>query len=220
MATGEDAQLLGVRIHGDLRLLHGGQRQVAQRRLGAIDDLVPRRPRVEGDVIPRAQLVLLVTQPQHAFALEDEDALVVREMEMEGKRLLSRLQLEPAHPEPLPASCRPQPFAAEREAALLHDLIVALQQRSPAHAFFPSCTRGFCPRGTAVMLASATRSATFCAMRISACASGRPGSAATTGRPSSLPARMAVLIGTRPRKGTPSLAAACSAPPLEKMSVS
>src|SRR5438094_913702 len=164
--------------------------------------------------------MLLLAQPQSAFALEDEHGLVVREMEMERKCLLARLQLEPARADARSTGGCAEPLSPEGEAALLHDLVVALHQRGLVHAFFPSCTRGFCPRGTAVMFASATRSATFCAIRVSAWASGRPGSAATTGRPSSLPTRIAGLMGTRPRNGTPSLAAACSAPPLEKMSVS
>src|SRR5437762_2187003 len=164
--------------------------------------------------------MLLLAQPQSAFALEDEHGLVVREMEMERKCLLAPPHLEPARADALSTGGCAEPLSPEGEATLFQDLIVALHQRGLVHAFFPSCTRGFWPRGTAVMFASATRSATFCAIRVSACASGRPGSAATTGRPSSLPTRMARLIGTRPRKGTPSLPAASSAPPLAKMSVS
>src|SRR5262249_49899531 len=94
------------------------------------------------------------------------------------------------------------------------------RERLP-HAFFPSWTSPRpAARGAAVRLAIETRSAMFWAIFISACDSGSPGSAATIGRPSSLPARIAGLIGTRPRNGTESFAAACSAPPLEKMSVS
>src|SRR5207249_11737400 len=109
-----------------------------QRDLRAIDDLVPRRPRRKRDVVSGVQRMLLFSQPQGAFALEDEDRLVVGEMEMERKRLLTRLQLEPAHAQALSACGGAEPLPAKSEAALLHDLIVALHQRGLVHAFFPS----------------------------------------------------------------------------------
>src|SRR2546428_11624102 len=156
-------------------------------------------------------------QPQDTLSLEDEHRLGVGEVEMHGERFLPGGDLDPARADAFSAvRCR-QPLAAEGESAVLLRLLLTLHQRGLVHGFFPSCTRGFCPRGTAVMFAIATRSATFWAIFVNACASGSPGAAATTGRPSSLPARMAELIGPRPRKGTPSLHAACSAPPLDHM---
>src|SRR5207253_303240 len=140
----------------------------AQRRLRAVEDLVPGRSRVERHVVARAQPVLLVAQPEDALSLQDEDRLLVGQMVVEREGLLPRLQLEPAHAQALAARGGPEALSPEREVSLLQRLIVALQEGRLVHAFFPSCTSGFCPRGTAVMLARATRSATFCAMRTSA----------------------------------------------------
>src|SRR6202022_2051795 len=183
--------------HGDLGFQHGGERQETEGRLGAVDHLVRRRAGRKGEVVAGAQHVLLLSEPQHAFAFEHEHRLLVGEVEMEREGLFSGLQLEPAHPDALRARRGAQPLPPEPEPLLVHVLLLALYQRGPVHDFFPSCTSGFWPRGTAVMLASATRSAMFWAMRVSACASGSPGTAATTGRPSSLPARMGVWLGTR-----------------------
>src|SRR5439155_1421488 len=123
----------------------------------------------------------LLSHPQDTLSLEDEHRLVVAEVEMHGKCLLPRQELEPAQAETFSAGRCREPLAAECEPAALLHLLLTLHQRGLVQGFFPSCTRGFCPRGTAVMFAIATRSAMFWAMRVSACASGSPGSAATTG---------------------------------------
>src|SRR5204862_928098 len=106
--------------------------------------------------------MLLLAQPQSAFALEDEHGLVVREMEMERKCLLARLQLEPARADALSTGGCAEPLSPEGEAALLHDLVVALHQRGLVYAFFPSCTRGLCAGGSAVLFECAIRSGTIC----------------------------------------------------------
>src|SRR5262245_17015282 len=59
----------------------------------------------------------------------------------------------------------------------------------------------------------------FCAISLNAADWGEAGSATTIGVPESPPSRMAGSRGIRPRNGTPSLAAARSPPPCEKISV-
>src|SRR3989449_11598891 len=104
-------------------------------------------------VVSRAQRMLLLSQPQDTLSLEDEHRLGVGEVEMHGERLLPRRELEPAQADAFSAGRCRQPLAAEGESAVLLRLLLALHQRGLVHGFFPSCTRGFCPRGTAVMFA-------------------------------------------------------------------
>jgi len=70
------------------------------------------------------------------------------------------------------------PAAQVREpgaAATGHGASRERERRQRSHVRFPSWMRGLCPRGTATRFARATRSATFWAMRTSACDSASSG---------------------------------------------
>src|SRR5438445_264058 len=72
---------------------------------------------------------------------------------------------------------------------------------------------------TLLAVSTLIRAAILEAMSMKALACGESGFATTRGRPISPPTLMAGSIGTRPRNGMPSLSAARSPPPYEKISV-
>src|SRR5260221_12398954 len=130
--------------------------------MGAVEDLMAGRAGRNRHVVPRAQAYLLVGQPQHAFALEHEEALFVGEVEVEGKGLLAGLDFEPAHAQLPPPGRHAQPLAEEAEVAVIDLRFLALPDGDLAHAFFPNWTSGRPPpRGTAVRLPRRTRRALF-----------------------------------------------------------